>query len=66
MALIVTRPGYADEISEDDIKAHVQRYADKGVVSKWAGPSRALSLAALDKTSVGKLDKKLLRQKYAR
>jgi non-ribosomal peptide synthetase component E (peptide arylation enzyme) len=29
-------------------------------------PSRALSLAALDKTSVGKLDKKLLRQKYAR
>jgi fatty-acyl-CoA synthase len=66
MALIVTRPGYADAISEDDVKAHVQRYADKGVVSKWAVPSRALSLAALDKTSVGKLDKKLLRQKYAR
>jgi fatty-acyl-CoA synthase len=66
MALIVTRPGYADEISEEDIKAHVQQYADKGVVSKWAVPSRALSLAALDKTSVGKLDKKLLRQKYAR
>ena len=66
MALIVTRPGYADEISEDDIKAHVQQYADKGVVSKWAVPSRALALAALDKTSVGKLDKKLLRQKYAR
>jgi fatty-acyl-CoA synthase len=66
MALIVTRPGYADAITEDDIKAHVQQYADKGVVSKWAVPSRALSLAALDKTSVGKLDKKLLRQKYAR
>jgi fatty-acyl-CoA synthase len=66
MALIVAKPGYPDEITEDDIKAHVQRYADKGVVSKWAVPSRALSLAALDKTSVGKLDKKLLRQKYGR
>ena len=66
MALIVTRPGYADEITEDDIKAHVQQYADKGVVSKWAVPSGALFLHALDKTSVGKLDKKLLRQKYAR
>ena len=66
MALIVTRPGYTDEITEDDIKAHVQQYADKGVVSKWAVPSGALFLAALDKTSVGKLDKKLLRQKYGR
>ena len=64
MALIVTKPGYADEITEGDIKAHVQRYADKGVVSKWAVPSRALSLAAL--TSVGKLDKKLLRQTCGR
>jgi len=66
MALFVIRSGYAEDITEEDIKAHVQRYADKGVVSKWAVPSRALSCAALDKTSVGKLDKKLLRQKYGR
>jgi fatty-acyl-CoA synthase len=65
MALIVTKPEYADTLSEDDIKAHVQRYADRGVVSKWAVPSRVQSLPALDRTSVGKLDKKVLRQKYA-
>jgi non-ribosomal peptide synthetase component E (peptide arylation enzyme) len=28
-------------------------------------PSRVRTLAALEKTSVGKLDKKLMRQKYA-
>jgi len=65
LALIVPRPGYAPEITEDDIKAHVQRYADKGVISKWAIPAGVRSLAALDKTSVGKLDKKVMRQKYA-
>jgi len=65
MALIVAKPGYADTLTEDDIKTHVQRYADKGVVSRWAVPSRVRSLPALDRTSVGKLDKKVLRQRYA-
>jgi non-ribosomal peptide synthetase component E (peptide arylation enzyme) len=61
----VTKPGCVDKPTEDDIKAHVQRYADKGVVSRWAVPCRVRTLEALDKTSVGKLDKKLMRQKYA-
>jgi fatty-acyl-CoA synthase len=65
MALIVTKPDYVDTPTEDNIKAHVQRYADKGVVSRWAVPCRVRTLEALDKTSVGKLDKKVLRQKYA-
>jgi fatty-acyl-CoA synthase len=64
LALIVPKPEYVDKLTEDDIKAHVQSYADKGVVSKWAVPSRMHALTALDKTSVGKLDKKLMRQKY--
>ena len=36
-----------------------------GVVSKWAVPGRVRTLPALDKTSVGNPDKKLMRQKYA-
>jgi len=66
MALIVLRAEYVGTLSDDDIKAHVQRYADKGMVSKWAVPSHVRMLTALDKTSVGKLDKKLMRQKHAR
>jgi fatty-acyl-CoA synthase len=65
MALIVPKPDYADRVTEDEIKAHVQAFADRGVVSRWAVPCRVRALETLDKTSVGKLDKKLLRQKYA-
>ena len=50
---------------KDEIKAYVAGYAEKGVISKWAVPRRVLVVDMIDKTSVGKLDKKLLRQKYA-
>jgi fatty-acyl-CoA synthase len=65
VALIVPRPSDAGKITEDAIKAYVASYADKGVISKWAVPSRVRFIDLLDKTSVGKLDKKLMRQKYA-
>ncbi|HET6318610.1 MAG TPA: fatty acid--CoA ligase [Chloroflexota bacterium] len=61
LALIVAR----SPVSEDDLKAHVSQFAIRGVISQWAVPSRVLFVDTLDKTSVGKLDKKLMRQKYA-
>jgi fatty-acyl-CoA synthase len=60
LALIVAR----SPVSEDDLKAHVSQFAIRGVISQWAVPSRVLFVDTLDKTSVGKLDKKLMRQKY--
>src|SRR6266851_1972091 len=65
VALVVLRPSHAGTIGEDEIKAYVAGYAEKGVISKWAVPRRVLVVDMIDKTSVGKLDKKLLRQKYA-
>jgi fatty-acyl-CoA synthase len=61
LALIVP----SSSVSEDDLKAHVSQFAIRGVISQWAVPSRVLFVEALDKTSAGKLDKKLMRQKYA-
>ena len=40
------------------------RSADKGVISRFAIPDRIKFVDALDKTSVGKIDKKVLRAKY--
>jgi acyl-CoA synthetase (AMP-forming)/AMP-acid ligase II len=60
LALIVRRA----PVSEDDIRAHIGQFATRGVISQWAVPSRVVFVDSLDKTSVGKLDKKLLRQKY--
>lgn len=65
VALLVLKAAAAGTVNDDQIKAFVAGYAERGVISKWAIPSRVLFVEQIDKTSVGKLDKKLLRQKYA-
>lgn len=64
LALIVLKPAHAGGIDAEAVRAHVRRYADEGVVSKFAVPERVVFVDAIDKTSVGKLDKKALRAKY--
>jgi fatty-acyl-CoA synthase len=63
LALIVLREENASAITERDIQAHVREWAERGVISKWAVPEVRF-VDFLEKTSVGKLDKKLLRQKH--
>ena len=41
-------------------------YADKGVISKFAIPHKILFVEAIPKTSVGKIDKKVLRAEVRR
>jgi fatty-acyl-CoA synthase len=64
MALVVRKPDAAGEVTEEELKAHVRSYAERGLLSRWAVPDRVHFVEAIDKTSVGKLDKKSLRQKY--
>lgn len=64
MALVVPKPGVDGDFSADEVRALVAGYADQGVVSKYAVPDQVRFVASIDKTSVGKIDKKLLRQKY--
>lgn len=64
MVLIVCKPGQQDRVSAEDIRAHLRQFADQGLISKYAVPDRVLFVDAIEKTSVGKLDKKLLRSKY--
>jgi fatty-acyl-CoA synthase len=64
LALIVLKAESADQVTERDIQAHIKAVADRGVISKWAVPDVRF-VDALERTSVGKLDKKVLRQKYS-
>ena len=64
MALVVRNPKASAAATEEGIKAHLKVYVDKGVMSKYGIPHRILFVEQLPKTSVGKLDKKALRQKY--
>ena len=61
MALIVRRVATLDEAT---VKAHVESFASRGMISRFAIPDRVQFVEALDRTSVGKIDKKALRQRY--
>ena len=64
-AVVVTDSNHAGRGHEADIKAHLQAFAAQGVISKFGIPDKIEFVDALAKTSVGKIDKKLLRETYA-
>ena len=61
--LVIACADAADETVTQLHTAFAAAVAD-GVLSKWAVPDRIEIVAALPKTSVGKLDKKALRTRY--
>ena len=63
MALIVLNANAA--LDAEAVKAHVTTYVKRGVLSQWAIPEHVEFVAALAQTSVGKIDKKLLREQYS-
>jgi fatty-acyl-CoA synthase len=64
LALVVARAEAKATVQADSIRTHLQAFVSAGTLSKAAIPERILFVEAIDKTSVGKIDKKLLRQKY--
>ena len=49
--------------SEDTVRRHVADFAGRGTISKYAVPDKVYFVDAIPKTSVGKLDKKVIRAK---
>jgi fatty-acyl-CoA synthase len=62
VALVIAKSGAPDP-TQDGIRRHVAQFADKGFISKYGVPDRVYFVEAIPKTSVGKLDKKLIRAK---
>ncbi len=60
--LVVPRDG--ESIRAEDVLDHLKQFVAEGVIEKWAVPDRIEIVDAIDKTSVGKIDKKRLRQRY--
>jgi fatty-acyl-CoA synthase len=58
-ALIVQKPGYG--LTEASIRQQLQAQVDKGDLNKWYVPDGVHIVPAIPKTSVGKIDKKLIR-----
>ena len=65
VAFVVPAPGAGQGPDEETIKGHVAEYAEKGIIPKYGIPDRVLVVEELPRTSVGKLDKKELRNRLA-
>jgi fatty-acyl-CoA synthase len=62
LALVVARPG--ESVDEAEIKHLVGGYVERGLLPRYSVPNRVVAVEALARTSVGKYDKKELRQRY--
>jgi fatty-acyl-CoA synthase len=64
VALVVVKPSESGKVSEKEITHLVREYADRGIVSKQVVLVKVRFVDAIDKTSVGKINKVALREKY--
>jgi len=62
LALVVKSGG--DGFTDEAVKSHLKQFADRGVISKYGIPEKIQFVDSLAKTSVGKIDKKALREQY--
>ncbi|MBK8509025.1 MAG: fatty acid--CoA ligase [Candidatus Competibacteraceae bacterium] len=64
VALVVLKPDRASQTDEAALRDWLKAFVDKGLLSKWGIPDRVFLVDTIPKTSVGKLDKKLMRDQY--
>jgi fatty-acyl-CoA synthase len=64
LVLVVPAFPTSQNLDSEKVKAHLRDCAERGTISTWAVPEKVMLVDAIDKTSVGKIDKKVLRQKY--
>jgi fatty-acyl-CoA synthase len=64
LALVVRRLG-SDGLLEKDLQHHAREYVDKGMLPKQVVVLSVKFVDALERTSVGKVNKLALRQKHA-
>lgn len=60
-AFVVEKEGFRGKVNADSLRAFLQKFVEAGHIEKWAIPDQVTVVDALPKTSVGKLNKKLLR-----
>lgn len=64
VALVVLKAEYIGKADADDIRKLVLAAADEGMISKYGVPDRIEFVKELARTSVGKLNKRVMREQY--
>lgn len=64
LALVVLKASHAGQINTEEIRALVQGAVADGIISKYAVPEQIEFVTELARTSVGKLNKRVMRERY--
>lgn len=64
IAVIVPMPN--EKPSEEELKQFLMKFVEEGKITKWSIPDKFEIVDSLPKTSVGKIDKKVLRDIYSK
>ena len=64
LAVLVVHHDFAERIGHNDIRSHLDVYVKRGEISRFAIPERIVFVDVLPETSLGKIDKKKLRELY--
>jgi fatty-acyl-CoA synthase len=62
VALVVLKPTYAETTTGEDLRSFLLQFVDQGTISKWAVPDDFHIVDEIPKTSVGKINKKAIRE----
>ncbi len=65
MMIVVLKPEAKGKVTAADLNAYMRQQVDAGRLPKYGLPDRYEVVDAIPKTSVGKLDKKVMRKAYA-
>ncbi|WP_449433518.1 fatty acid--CoA ligase [Pseudomonas putida] len=64
MAMVQCEPGH--HVDQQMLEAHLQQFVQSGRINKWAIPKQFKFVAQMPRTSVGKINKKLIRESESR
>ena len=64
MALVVPKEEWKGRVTEEELRKFFEKFVDQGVIPKFGVPGKIRLVDAIAKTSVGKLNKKALREQY--
>ena len=64
LMLVVLKPEFTGRVEPGELQTYMRQAAEKGLLPKYGVPDRFTFVDQLPKTSVGKLDKKLMRRGF--
>ncbi len=64
LAIVAPTQAWKDKLTPEELKAHMAKFVENGTITNWAVPDQFVLVDEIPKTSVGKLDKKILRSQH--